>query len=141
MLEHSTSTSFSDRERNRIITDIMHWKCELENDQDFPPEKFQAFVNKLRSMDDAELKGFWKDHVGEWLASRDDLNFEPETEKLKIVEWHDVLTASLNGVEPPESGDFDDWLDSQFEKLISGEQTDYGYVVNVDVQPRPSGVA
>jgi len=141
MSEQVTSPSFSREERNRIITDIMHWKCELEISGDFPPEEFQAFVDKLRSMDDPELKEFWEEHVGEWLATRDDLDFESGPDKPKIVEWHEVLRASLNGSSPSVGSDFDAWLETQFEKLINGERTDYGYVVNVDVQPKARGVA
>jgi hypothetical protein len=138
MSEQNTPPSFSGEERDRIITDIMHWKCELETDHDFPPEEFQAFVDKLRSMDDPELKEFWEEHVGEWLASRDDLTFETDPEKPKILDWHEVLRASLNGSNHSDVSDFDAWLEMQFEKLINGEQRDYGYVVNVDIKPKAS---
>lgn len=141
MSNHDHSPEFSHQERDRIIIDIMHWKCELESDQDFPPEEFQSFLEKLRSLNDKELKQFWEEHVGEWLASRDDLNFQAEPDKPRIIEWHEALTTSLNGSDLPEQRDFDTWLDAQFEKLINGEPTDYGYVVNVDVQPQSRGVA
>lgn len=118
MTESTTVPAFSDVERNRIITDIMHWKCELEYGN-FPPEKFQDFVDELRGLTDQELKQFWESNVGEWLASRDDLD--------DANSW--------------EEDGFDSWLESQFEKLTSGETTNYGFVVSVDVPVQTQGDA
>lgn len=110
MMEDSASPGYSPLERNRIIIDIMHRKCELEIDSEF-----QAALNNLRGLSDVELKQFWKEAVGEWLASRDDLSVR-------------------SGPDTSADADFDDWLDTQFEKLVNGELTDYGYIVTVDVQ-------
>lgn len=110
MTEPATAPAFSDVERNRVITDIMHWKCELEYGN-FPPEEFQDFVDELRGLSDQELKQFWESNVGEWLASRDDLN--------DANSWGE--------------GSFDSWLESQFEKLKSGETTNYGFLISVNV--------
>lgn len=140
----SGSTSlpeFSDKQRNRIITDIMHWKCELEMDQEFPPEEFQSFANGLRALGDADLKKFWEENVGEWLASRSDLELEAEPDKPSIVEWHDCLTAGVPGSTSTQEVDFEEWLETQFEKLINGDETGYGYVVNVSVRQQQRGVA
>lgn len=119
MAESTTVPAFSDVERNRIITDIMHWKCELEYGEGFPPKEFQDFVDELRELDNPELKQFWENHVGEWLASRDDLDAAPS--------W--------------EGDGFNSWLESQFEKLTTGEATDYGFVVSVDVPQQTQGDA
>jgi hypothetical protein len=119
MADSATAPAFSDEERNRIITDIMHWKCELEYGEGFPPNEFRDFVDELRELGDQELKQFWENHVGEWLASRDDLDA---------------------GISWEEEG-FDSWLASQFEKLTNGETTDYGFVVSVVVQQQTRGDA
>lgn len=141
MAESTSSPELSDKQRNRIITDIMHWKCELEMDQEFPPEEFQSFVDDLRALGDAELKSFWEENVGEWLASRSDLEIEVEPDKPSIIEWHDCLTAGVPGTSSTQEVDFEEWLETQFEKLINGDGTDYGYVVNVSVRPQRRGVA
>jgi hypothetical protein len=135
-MSKNTPSTFSREERNRIIADIMHWKCELMMDREFPPEDFQCFVEKLRELDDAGLKKFWEEHVGEWLASRSDLDMDVSTVDNRIVDWHECLSAGVTGEEPTNKTDFDEWLDNQFQKLVNGQDTDYGYVVSVSVRPR-----
>ena len=119
MSDSTTAPAFSDEERNRIITDIMHWKCELEYGEGFPPNEFRDFVDELRELGDQELKQFWENHVGEWLASRSD----------------------LDDADSGEGDSFDSWLEDQFEKLTSGETTNYGFVVSVDVPQQTQGDA
>jgi hypothetical protein len=103
-----TTTGYTQAERSRIIKDIAQWKCELEIDQEFTHSELTNYVEELRKCDDDTLESFWEDTVGEWVASRTDLNIPPNR-------------------------DFDSWLDSQFERLISGHQTDYGFIIEIDI--------
>lgn len=129
------NTQFTAEERYQIINDVLRWKLEYEKDRAFPPEELQKFVDLLRSKTDSELKAFWETTVGEWLASRGDLEFRYKAEKPRIVEWYECLSPKESPTEPGEKIDFDHWLELQFQKLINGLETDYGFIIQVDLEP------
>lgn len=104
-----TTADYTQTERQCIIKDIARWKCELEIDQAFTHNDLTEYVEGLREYDDAALNSFWENTVGEWVASRTDLNIPP-------------------------GHDFDSWLNSQLERLTDGNQTDYGFIIDVDVE-------
>lgn len=103
-----TTADYTQAERQRIIKDIARWKCELEIDRAFTHDDLTEYVEELREYDDAALNSFWESTVGEWVASRTDLTIPP-------------------------GHDFDSWLNSQFERLTNGHQTDYGFIIDVDI--------
>lgn len=127
------SPPFSEEQRHRLITDIMHWKTELELDQEFPPEEFQKYVDMLQTKDGTELKQMWEETVGEWLASRNDLDRGVELSPPTSVGAHKSLVGPDPEPTPTKQVPFTEWLKVQFEKLVTGGNTDYGFVVNVDV--------
>ncbi len=99
--------NFSPTERRRIVSDIIHWKAELEYDTTW--DAFDEYVTELRALPDGQLKARWETTVGEWVASRDDL---PR----------------------PLGIDFDQYLAVQFGKLIAGHSTDYGFITSLDME-------
>ena len=99
---------FSAEERSRVISDIAHWKCELEWDNNFTGDDLESYIAALQACDDAELRSWWDGTVGEWVASR-----------------HDITV--------PPSNIFEAWLDTQFMQVMRGNQTEYGYVVSIDI--------
>lgn len=105
---NQATTRYTQAERSRIIKDIARWKCELEIEQEFTHSELTDYVEQLRECDDDALKSFWEDTVGEWVASRTDLNIPPDH-------------------------DFDNWLNNQFERLTNGHQTDYGFIIDVNI--------
>lgn len=108
-VEHE-SARFADTERQRIVKDIARWKCELEMDQEFTHLDLDEFVSMLREKSDDELESHWYDTVGEWLSSRTDLEVPPEQ-------------------------DFEAWIEAQFRRLVDGQRTDYGFVIEVVLPP------
>ena len=109
-------TNFTTKERQHIISDIAHWKVELEHTggRSFSDDDLDNYVERLSNSTDAELEASWYDSVGEWVASRRDIPV-------------------------PDDTTFEDWLDNQFSKVKSGQETPWGYVVGVAVpEPCPS---
>lgn len=100
---------FSDQERKRIISDIAHWKLELERGDQFDTSDLVSYVSMLQASDNDELKHLWDTTVGEWVASRHDITLPPDTP-------------------------FQTWLDGQFIQLINGNLTAYGFITNVDIE-------
>jgi disulfide oxidoreductase YuzD len=95
------------KERVRVIHDIVKWKAELEETggRDFPADEFREYVEMLDDMTDKELRTHWYSTVGEWVVSRSDVSIGEDTE---------------------------DWLEEQFERVASGSETEYGYIVNIE---------
>lgn len=110
MSNSQSAVEYTPEERNRIIKDIARWKCELEIDQEFDHDDLTAFISSLRDHSDIELKSHWQDTVGEWVASRTDLDIPP-------------------------AQDFTSWLTNQFHRLVNGQQTDYGFIIDVTLPP------
>lgn len=106
MSETETDIELGSEERDRIVKDISRWKYELEMGNEFSGEDLQEYIAMLQEMSDRELKAHWKSTVGEWVASRND-------------------------VHPPEDTEFENWLTTQFENLIAGKRTAYGFVVEL----------
>lgn len=100
---------FSNQERKRIISDIAHWKLELERGRQFDADDLESYVNMLQASDDNELKHWWDTTVGEWVASRHDISLPSDTR-------------------------FQTWLDEQFTQLINGNPTAYGFITSIDIK-------
>lgn len=106
--------TFTPTERHRIILDIAHWKTELEHTggREFTDDDLKMYIDQLRALSDDDLESWWVSTVGEWVASRGDLDI-------------------------PDDKSFDDWIDQQFDNLIAGDDVEWGYVVTVDL-PAPA---
>lgn len=99
--------SLTDDERENIIRDILRWRLELDmNDGGVEQEEWDHYIDDLETCSDSELIKWWNSTVGEWVASRSDLDI-------------------------PEDVTFGEWIDEQFDRLKEGEETGYGYVVSV----------
>jgi hypothetical protein len=93
--------------REHIISDILTWKVELEWDnRNFDDSDVTQYRNELEALDHTALCNWWKDTVGEWIASRQDC------------------------VSPP-TVDVDTYIDYQLGLVIDGRQdeTDYGFII------------
>lgn len=97
-------------QRRHIQRDIARWKLELEMANSFTTSELSHYISELREMEDTTLVRWWMDNVGEWVASRRDLDVPPEV-------------------------DMEDWIEDQFAVLIDGEATEYGFVVDVELPP------
>lgn len=108
------SDDLSDDQRARVIRDLLCHKAEeAEAGGDiFEREDIQEWALWLEQKPPEELRSIWNQHVGEWLASRDDVGPSDEPEM-----------------------DFDDWLDAQYQALLEGRETAYGYVLDVEITP------
>lgn len=102
----SDNITFTREERFHILKDIARWKAELHMNDSIEHRKYRAYLKEAAQCNDEELKRWWDGNVGEWVASRGDLNIPP-------------------------SKDIETWLDEQFNKLIQGEDVEYGYVIGV----------
>ena len=91
----------SENGRQRVIDDLVRWKIECER-FGIDDEEIAAWREQLKEKDDAELAATYRGTVGEWLCSRSDLDF--------------------GGLD---AGEF---VDEQYERLLDGRETDYGYV-------------
>ena len=92
----------SENGRRRVIEDLVRWKIEYERFE-IGDGEIAAWRDHLEAKDDDELAATYRGTVGEWLCSRSDLDF-----------------GGLNG------GEF---VDEQYERLLDGRETDYGYIV------------
>jgi hypothetical protein len=102
-------TDLSDAERRRVLTDIAHWKLELELDEsDAPYDEVEAYVRDLTDLSDKDLLERWYETVGEWALSR--------------------------GADNPRTVDQNMWLDYQLGRLLQDRETDYGYVVAISIE-------
>lgn len=101
-------TDLTADERRHVIRDIANWKVELEHTggRSFSDDELDDYIEELADTPDDDLESWWYGSVGEWVASRQDMPV-------------------------PEEMAFEDWLDHQFEKLKAGEETPWGYVVEV----------
>lgn len=97
--------SLSSRERKRVIRDIFYWKTELERTGGRRLEDPVAFIDTCRDHDDEELVAVWYGTVGEWVLSRRDTT-------------------------PPRTVDTDTFLNYQLGRLLNGDETAYGFIVN-----------
>lgn len=102
----------SSAQRRHIQRDIARWKLELEMANSFTTSELSHYISELQEMEDTTLVRWWADNVGEWVASRRDLDV-------------------------PLDVDMEDWIEDQFEVLIDGEATGYGFVVDVEL-PQPT---
>lgn len=93
----------TDRQRSRVIDDLSQWKVEYE-EFDFSDEELNRWRAYLADMDDEELQDTWRGCVGEWLCTRSDLSHDPDAET---------------------------FVEQQLEKVIAGDDTEYGFVVAV----------
>ncbi|CDK38081.1 hypothetical protein BN903_281 [Halorubrum sp. AJ67] len=101
---------FTTAQRRRIQRDLGRWKLELEMPNRFSDADLEAYLQELQTLDDETLACWWTDNVGEWIASRGDLDIPPDA-------------------------DVDEWLDAQFDTLVRGDTTAYGFVVDVLLPP------
>lgn len=108
--EKVPTDGFTTAQRRRIQRDLGRWKLELEMPNQFSGEDLDEYLQKLDTLDDETLACWWTDNVGEWVASRSDLDI-------------------------PLDVNFDEWLDAQFDTLIRGDTTAYGFVVDVRLPP------
>lgn len=102
--EQEVELSSTDRER--ILTDIAHWKKELKlhGDGEFSADELAEYISTLQPLEDVALAKRWYETVGEWALSRSDT-------------YH------------PPTVDEDTWLDYQFGLLLDGRETEYGFIV------------
>lgn len=102
----------SSAQRRYIQCDIARWKLELEMANSFTTSELSHYITELQELEDTTLVRWWMDNVGEWVASRRDLDV-------------------------PLDVDMEDWIEDQFAVLIDGEATEYGFVVDVEM-PQPA---
>ena len=100
--EGETELPYAGEQRERVVDDLCRWKIEYE-DFEMAESERETWRSRLSEMDDEELRDTWYDCVGEWLCSRADLP------------WDEHGT--------------DQYLDEQFQSLLSGQATEYGFVV------------
>ncbi|SEO99362.1 hypothetical protein SAMN05216388_102619 [Halorientalis persicus] len=93
--------------RYNVIEDIVHWEAEQKMGaaEEWDPE---PLITDLAERDSTELLHYWAETVGEWVLSREDF----------------TAPCTFSRVE---------WLAAQLGKVIDGRETDYGFVVSVDV--------
>jgi hypothetical protein len=99
------SLNLSHVERRRIIRDHASWYAE---GPDRTTRGIREHVRSLSKLNDDDLIRAWYDDVGEWVLSR-----------------RDVLL--------PRTLDEDTFLDSQLGRLLSGQETDYGFLNVISV--------
>jgi hypothetical protein len=108
------------REIDYLIEDIVNWKIELEEvggGGEFSGEDIDDLADELESMNKRDLLNRWRGSVGEWVASRDDV----------AREWERFEEENSD-----EASEYDNLVEWQLEKLLSGKRTDYGYVNNYE---------
>ena len=108
--EKVPTDGFSPAQRRRIQRDLGCWKFELELPNRFSDDDLDEYLHELQALNDETLACWWTDNVGEWVASRGDLDIPPDV-------------------------DVEDWIDAQFDALVRGETTAYGFVVDVRLPP------
>lgn len=84
-------------ERKEVIDDIMEWTAETEYSQN---------REDLKAMTDKGLVDEWFGSVGEWIASRDDMNRRYENSTKDSM---------------------DDFIETEFKALVQGKETEYGF--------------
>jgi hypothetical protein len=87
-------------QREELIADLANWKNEAEEWTDWD---IQSYIKELTLADDRELVAYWRDHVGEWVLSRGDLD-------------RPLYVSPM------------EYLNYQFGLSVSGLDTDYGFV-------------
>ncbi|ERJ07400.1 hypothetical protein HLRTI_000442 [Halorhabdus tiamatea SARL4B] len=106
------SEELSDEQRARVIRDLLCHQAESAEagKEVFEKEEIQEWALWLKDEPPDELRSIWEGSVGEWLASRGDVGpaDDPET-------------------------DFDEWVDEQYQRLLNGIETDYGFVRKVEI--------
>lgn len=104
-------SDLTDAQRSRIIDDIINHESESRDisNEEYTPEDIEDDREWLESEGDAELISIWEGRVGEWVCS-----IGSESPGF-FDAWLDV------------EGQYEDPAEWQLEKLLAGEDLDYGY--------------
>lgn len=99
--------------KHNLIEDYLSWKNELEvtGGREYPDSKLQEDYEELLTKNIQELRDMWRSTVGEWIASRDDVNQRYNEEKQ----------------ENEFQGSFEDYIEEQLKRVEEGEETAYGF--------------
>lgn len=102
--------------RDYLIEDIINWKIELEEvggGGEYTDKNIENLVQELEKLSETQLLDRWRHSVGEWIASRSDVNRE----------WDKFCEEK-----PSKASEYDNLVEWQLEKLVNGKDTDYGYI-------------
>lgn len=108
--------TLSDKQRARIIEDMACLKAEYayHGKEQFGAREITEFIKRYATQSVTDLHNSWTEFVGRWLASRQ--NMPPESSEFRIDE-------------------FEPWLVTQWNALVTDISRDYGFVLHVDVSP------